>query len=96
MKTRWLIVVILLISPCLSGCYWFVPGAVKRQSNLVNLDVKTCLKEIDEINKDPNKTKTNKLKESHEKAMRTLNRLKPQVQNLDDYTHGRQATRSVE
>ena len=94
MKSKWLIIAVLAVLPCLSGCHWFVPGPVKRQASLVNLDVKTCLKEIDAINNDPEKSKTKKLKESHEKAMRTLKRLKPQVQNLDDYTHGRQANRS--
>lgn len=78
-----------------SGCHWFVPGAIKRQTNLVNLDVKTSLKEIKEIEQDSNKTEEEKLQESKKKAMTTLKRLKPQVQNIDDYTHGRSAS-SVE
>jgi len=86
-----LILSITMIS-VLQGCYWVIPGSIKRQTNLVNLDVKTCLKEIKAIDDDPNKSEQEKLVESKKKAMRTLNRLKDQVENIDNYTHGRPAS----
>jgi hypothetical protein len=86
------VVVILSIVLLSSGCHYFVPGAIKRQTSLINLDVSTCLKEIEQIQSDPEKTEREKLEEVNKKALRTLKRLKPQVENVDNYTHGRPAS----
>jgi len=93
MKTKHvLLVIVLSVITCLTGCYWLVPGSIKRQTNLVNLDVKTARKEIADIEKNQTMTEEQKLQAIKEKAIIVLDRLKPQVQNVDDYTHGRPAS----
>jgi hypothetical protein len=93
MKSRFIQAVLLTLAMVsVSGCHWFVPGSIKRQTNLVNLDVKTALKEIQKIEKDESKTEQQRLTEIKEKSLIVLKRLKPQVQNIDDYTHGRPAS----
>jgi len=86
------VLLLIMVMTSTSGCYWLVPGPIKRQTNLVNLDVKTALKEIDKIEKDESKTEQEKLAAIKKKSLIVLNRLKPQVQNIDDYTHGRPAS----
>jgi len=75
-----------------TGCYWFVPGQIKREVSLMNLNIKTAVKEIDEIKKS-DKSEEQKLKEINEKAMRTLNRAAPHTQNVYNYVTGRPSTR---
>jgi len=94
MKNRILIMAALLLTVGISsGCHWFVPGAIKRETSLMNVDVNTCLEEISNIENDQTKPEIERLKAVNEKAKRTLNRLKPHVENLDNYTHGRPASR---
>jgi len=94
MKNKILIIILLTLSVVtFSGCHWFIPGAIKRETSLIKVDVTTCLMEIEQIEKDKSKTLTNRRKEVIEKAKRTLNRIKPHLENLDNYTQGKKATR---
>jgi hypothetical protein len=83
------IILLLILVLCFSGCYWFVPGPIKRETNIMNLDIKTVLKEIEIIENDNTKTENEKIVEIKEKSLIVLKRLKPHIQNIDDYTHGR-------
>ena len=94
MKSRIVIITVLILSVVVfGGCHWLVPAPIKRETSLANVDVKTCLDEINNIEKDETKTEMEKLKAANEKAKRTLHRLKPHLENLDNYTHGRPAPR---
>jgi len=76
----------------MSGCYWFIPGQIKREASLMNLNVKTAVKEIEAI-KNSDKTEEEKLKDINEKAIRALNRVKPHVENWNNYVYGNPSTR---
>jgi len=75
-----------------TGCHWFISGQIKRETSLMNLNIKTALKEIDMIEKS-DKPEAQKTKEIKEKAMRTLRRAAPHTENIYNYTHGRPSTK---
>ena len=77
---------------CSSGCNYLIPGQIKRETSLMNLNIKTALKEIEEIDKS-DKPEDQKLRERSEKAVRALKRAGPHTENLNNYVHGRPATK---
>lgn len=91
MKRIYLLVLVLTTLFLSSGCNWLVPNAIKRETSLMKVDVNTCLKEIKEIEEDKNKTETEKLKESNYKMKKTLSRIKPHIENFNNYVHGNQS-----
>ena len=94
MKKNVLMYLVLILSVTISGgCHYLVPNPIKRETSLVKTDVTVCLMEINNIEKDEAKSEVERLKAANEKAKRTLRRLKPHLENLDNYTHGRPATR---
>jgi hypothetical protein len=86
------ILISILIIAC-SGCRCFIPNSIKRESSLIKLDVNTCIKEVGIIQEDDSINEEQKLKKSNYKMMKTLKRLQPHVENLDNYTHGRKSTK---
>jgi hypothetical protein len=50
------------------------------------------MKEVDAIQEDDTKTEEEKVKAMNYKLMKTLTRIQPHVENLDNYTHGREST----
>jgi len=84
------IIISILIVTC-SGCRMFIPNSIKRESSLVKLDVNTCIKEVEAINENESTAETQRLKDSNYKMMKTLKRIQPHVENLDNYTHGRKS-----
>jgi hypothetical protein len=95
MKKIMISVLLILFLCCSAGCNWFIPGAIKRQTSLINIDVKTCLKEIKNIKANQSLNDDEKDDKIKNKALRTLIRIKPQVENIDNYTHGRPASPSI-
>ena len=75
-----------------SGCNYLIPGQIKREASLMNLNIKTALKEIEEIDKS-DKSEDQKLKEKEEKAIRALKRAGPHAENFNNYVNGRPATK---
>jgi len=75
-----------------SGCNYLIPGQIKREASLMNLNIKTALKEIEEIDKS-DKSEDQKLKERSEKAVRALKRAGPHTENINNYVNGRPATK---
>ena len=75
-----------------SGCHYLVPSQIKREASLMNLNIKTALKEIDEIDKSE-KSENQKLKERSEKAIRALKRAAPHTENIYNYVSGHPATK---
>jgi hypothetical protein len=84
---RFLCASLLLCVVFSSGCSYFVPGAIKRETSLMNLNIKTALKEIEAI-ENSEKPEAQKDKEVKEKAVRALKRAAPHTDNLYKYTHG--------
>lgn len=86
------IMVVILASFLLtSGCNWFIPSEIKRETSLMKLNIEVALEEIEEIKKSSNKTEKQKKEEIIEKAVRTLERGLPHAVNLDNYVHGRKS-----
>jgi len=71
----------------------FIPNSIKRESSLVKLDVNTCIKEVKAIQENSSIDEIKKLKDSNYKMTKTLKRLQPHVENLDNYIHGRKSTK---
>jgi len=89
------IVVVTFMALCIcfsSGCNYLIPGQIKREASMMNLNIKTALKEIEEIDKS-DKPEDQKLKERAEKAVRALKRAGPHTENINNYVNGRPATR---
>jgi len=92
MKKTMVVVFIVLCICFSSGCNYLIPGQIKREASLMNLNIKTALKEIDEIDKS-DKSEDQKLKERAEKAVRALKRASPHTENINNYVNGRSATK---
>lgn len=80
-RTWALLVLSLSVLGC-SGCAWLVPGEVKREVSLTLVDVDTALAETQGLDD----------KAARDKAIKTLQRIRPHLQNMSDYVYGKPAS----
>jgi hypothetical protein len=49
-------IIILLLAVSISGCAWFVPTSIKRESTIVRVDIDTAGKEVIKLQEDAKKS----------------------------------------
>lgn len=81
MRKRSLLLVLVCLLIMSAGCSWFVPGAIKREVSLVEVDLKVAVDEVEKLEGD----------EAKQKAMRTFKRVIPHVENVNRYIQGKKA-----
>jgi len=71
------VVFLLCVMSC-SGCAWFTPSAIKQEAAMVRIDCGTAINEVKALPDGPAK----------DKALSTLNRIYPHLQNIENYLYG--------